>query len=182
MLYILWVYFQSNTQLISRAADWKLDTPDWSGRMRITAKGKVAYIKLEDKVSGLTFRGLNCKTLVILVQNSLGQQSFPGAVVESSFWACVDCPDFFAFMPLFHPDLQGSCLPRHQSKSIPALQWKQLATPADILFCGYRTTMVRKWFNAMTMYSICFKRRASLQTITQVCLNSRLILNSWELC
>ncbi|KAM7373615.1 hypothetical protein PAMP_008455 [Pampus punctatissimus] len=35
-----------------RAADWKLDTPDWSGRMRITAKGKVAYVKLEDKVSG----------------------------------------------------------------------------------------------------------------------------------
>lgn len=36
----------------SRAADWKLDTPDWSGRMRITARGKVAFIKLEDKVSG----------------------------------------------------------------------------------------------------------------------------------
>ncbi|XDV34131.1 hypothetical protein PO909_004329 [Leuciscus waleckii] len=35
-----------------RAADWKLDTPDWTGRLRITAKGKVAYIKLEDKVSG----------------------------------------------------------------------------------------------------------------------------------
>lgn len=39
--------------LIVRAADWKLDAPDWSGRMRITAKGKVAYIKLEDKVSGM---------------------------------------------------------------------------------------------------------------------------------
>lgn len=35
-----------------RAADWKLDTPDWTGRMRITAKGNVAYIKLEDKISG----------------------------------------------------------------------------------------------------------------------------------
>lgn len=79
------MYIQSNTQLIYRAADWKLDSPDWSGRMRITAKGKVAYIKLEDKVSGLTFCGLNCKTLVILVQKSLGQQSFPGAVAESSF-------------------------------------------------------------------------------------------------
>ncbi|CAF92398.1 unnamed protein product [Tetraodon nigroviridis] len=38
-----------------RAADWKLDTPDWSGRMRITARGKVAFIKLEDKVSGELF-------------------------------------------------------------------------------------------------------------------------------
>ncbi|KAG7457757.1 hypothetical protein MATL_G00230600 [Megalops atlanticus] len=38
-----------------RAADWKLDMPDWTGRMRITAKGKVAYIKLEDKVSGELF-------------------------------------------------------------------------------------------------------------------------------
>ncbi|XP_012684974.1 adaptin ear-binding coat-associated protein 1 isoform X2 [Clupea harengus] len=38
-----------------RAADWKLDTPDWSGRLRITAKGKVAFIKLEDKVSGELF-------------------------------------------------------------------------------------------------------------------------------
>lgn len=35
-----------------RAADWKLDAPDWMGRMRVTAKGKVAYIKLEDKISG----------------------------------------------------------------------------------------------------------------------------------
>ncbi|XP_068188672.1 adaptin ear-binding coat-associated protein 1 isoform X2 [Antennarius striatus] len=35
-----------------RAADWKLDAPDWMGRMRITARGKVVFIKLEDKVSG----------------------------------------------------------------------------------------------------------------------------------
>lgn len=35
-----------------RAADWKLDAPDWTGRMRVTARGKVAYVKLEDKVSG----------------------------------------------------------------------------------------------------------------------------------
>ncbi|XP_041130899.1 adaptin ear-binding coat-associated protein 2-like isoform X1 [Polyodon spathula] len=38
-----------------RAADWKLDQPSWSGRMRITAKGKIAYIKLEDKTSGELF-------------------------------------------------------------------------------------------------------------------------------
>lgn len=35
-----------------RAADWKLDAPDWTGRMRVTARGKVAYVKLEDKISG----------------------------------------------------------------------------------------------------------------------------------
>uniref|UniRef100_A0A3Q4M0X2 Adaptin ear-binding coat-associated protein 1 n=2 Tax=Pseudocrenilabrinae TaxID=318546 RepID=A0A3Q4M0X2_NEOBR len=38
-----------------RAADWKLDAPDWTGRMRVTARGKVAYVKLEDKVSGELF-------------------------------------------------------------------------------------------------------------------------------
>ncbi|XP_066539864.1 adaptin ear-binding coat-associated protein 1-like [Hoplias malabaricus] len=38
-----------------RAADWKLDTPDWTGRLRVTARGKVAFIKLEDKISGQLF-------------------------------------------------------------------------------------------------------------------------------
>uniref|UniRef100_A0A3Q2YDE5 Adaptin ear-binding coat-associated protein 1 n=1 Tax=Hippocampus comes TaxID=109280 RepID=A0A3Q2YDE5_HIPCM len=38
-----------------RAADWKLDAPDWSGRMRVVARGKVAYVKLEDKISGELF-------------------------------------------------------------------------------------------------------------------------------
>ncbi|KPP62108.1 adaptin ear-binding coat-associated protein 2-like, partial [Scleropages formosus] len=38
-----------------RAADWKLEEPAWSGRLRITAKGKVAFIKLEDKTSGELF-------------------------------------------------------------------------------------------------------------------------------
>ncbi|XP_052389481.1 adaptin ear-binding coat-associated protein 1 [Carassius gibelio] len=53
-----------------RAADWKLDTPDWTGRMRITAKGKVAYIKLEDKVSGELFA-------------QAPVQEFPGIAVET---------------------------------------------------------------------------------------------------
>ncbi|NXU48305.1 NECP2 protein, partial [Turnix velox] len=38
-----------------RAAEWQLDQPAWSGRLRITAKGKVAFIKLEDKTSGELF-------------------------------------------------------------------------------------------------------------------------------
>ncbi|NXX34325.1 NECP2 protein, partial [Nicator chloris] len=35
-----------------RAAEWQLDQPAWSGRLRITAKGSTAFIKLEDKTSG----------------------------------------------------------------------------------------------------------------------------------
>lgn len=38
--------------LFLRAADWKLDEPAWSGRLKITAKGKVAFIKLEDMNTG----------------------------------------------------------------------------------------------------------------------------------
>lgn len=44
----------SHQALVYRAADWKLDTPDWSGCMRITARGPVPFVKLEDKVSGGT--------------------------------------------------------------------------------------------------------------------------------
>lgn len=36
-----------------RAADWKLDAPDWTGRMRVVSVGKKCFIKLEDKNSGL---------------------------------------------------------------------------------------------------------------------------------
>jgi hypothetical protein len=35
-----------------RAADWKLDEPDWKGRLRIASKGTDLYIKLEDKNTG----------------------------------------------------------------------------------------------------------------------------------
>ncbi|KAL7843796.1 hypothetical protein AOLI_G00253080 [Acnodon oligacanthus] len=38
-----------------RASEWKLDEPAWSGRMKITAKAKIAYIKLEDKNTGELF-------------------------------------------------------------------------------------------------------------------------------
>ncbi|XP_026540204.1 adaptin ear-binding coat-associated protein 2 isoform X2 [Notechis scutatus] len=52
-----------------RAAEWQLDQPSWSGRMRITARGSVAFIKLEDKNSGELF-----------AQASVDQ--FPGIAVE----------------------------------------------------------------------------------------------------
>ncbi|KAH9376588.1 hypothetical protein HPB48_002541 [Haemaphysalis longicornis] len=38
-----------------RAADWKLDAPEWKGRMRLVTKGKECIMKLEDKVSGELF-------------------------------------------------------------------------------------------------------------------------------
>lgn len=38
-----------------RAADWNLDAPDWTGRMRITGLGSKCTIKLEDKNSGELF-------------------------------------------------------------------------------------------------------------------------------
>ncbi|RVE66927.1 hypothetical protein OJAV_G00112200 [Oryzias javanicus] len=76
-----------------RAADWKLDTPDWSGRMRITAKGKVAFIKLEDKISGELFAqapvkeypGIAVETVsdssryfVLRIQDDSGRSAFIG--------------------------------------------------------------------------------------------------------
>lgn len=53
-----------------RAADWKLDEPAWSGRMKITSKGKVAFIKLEDKNTGELFA-------------QAPVEQYPGCVVEA---------------------------------------------------------------------------------------------------
>ncbi|XP_002738949.1 adaptin ear-binding coat-associated protein 2-like [Saccoglossus kowalevskii] len=53
-----------------RAADWKLDNPDWKGRLRVIAKGNDCIIKLEDKASGELFA--KCPV-----------DSFPGIAVES---------------------------------------------------------------------------------------------------
>uniref|UniRef100_A0A8C6Z6U2 Adaptin ear-binding coat-associated protein 1 n=1 Tax=Nothoprocta perdicaria TaxID=30464 RepID=A0A8C6Z6U2_NOTPE len=76
-----------------RASDWKLDHPDWTGRLRVTSKGKTAYIKLEDKVSGELFAqapidqypGIAVETVtdssryfVIRIQNGTGRSAFIG--------------------------------------------------------------------------------------------------------
>ncbi|NWS78356.1 NECP2 protein, partial [Crotophaga sulcirostris] len=53
-----------------RAAEWQLEQPAWSGRLRITAKGKTAFIKLEDKTSGELFA-------------QAPVEQFPGIAVES---------------------------------------------------------------------------------------------------
>ncbi|XP_077156881.1 adaptin ear-binding coat-associated protein 1 isoform X2 [Paroedura picta] len=76
-----------------RASDWKLDQPDWTGRLRITSKGKIAYIKLEDRVSGELFAqapidqypGIAVETVtdssryfVIRIQDGNGRSAFIG--------------------------------------------------------------------------------------------------------
>ncbi|XP_015274411.1 PREDICTED: adaptin ear-binding coat-associated protein 1 [Gekko japonicus] len=76
-----------------KASDWKLDQPDWTGRLRITSKGKIAYIKLEDKVSGELFAqapmdqypGIAVETVtdssryfVIRIQDGNGRNAFIG--------------------------------------------------------------------------------------------------------
>lgn len=38
-----------------RAADWNLAVPDWTGRMRLVAKGTECTVKLEDKITGELF-------------------------------------------------------------------------------------------------------------------------------
>ncbi|XP_030249515.1 adaptin ear-binding coat-associated protein 1-like isoform X2 [Sparus aurata] len=75
------------------AADWKLDAPDWTGRMRLTARGKVAYVKLEDKASGELFAqapvdefpGIAVETVsdssryfVLRIQDDNGRSAFIG--------------------------------------------------------------------------------------------------------
>lgn len=52
-----------------RASDWNLANPDWTGRLRITAKGKQCFLKLEDKTSGDLFA--QCPV-----------DDFPGVAVE----------------------------------------------------------------------------------------------------
>lgn len=38
-----------------RAADWSLQGPDWTGRLRLVSKGKDCVLKLEDKTTGELF-------------------------------------------------------------------------------------------------------------------------------
>ncbi|XP_029183246.2 adaptin ear-binding coat-associated protein 2-like [Acropora muricata] len=76
-----------------RAADWKLDQPDWTGRVRVCAKGKECYIKIEDKNSGELFAkcpvddypGLaveavldSSRYFVLKIVNENGQHAFIG--------------------------------------------------------------------------------------------------------
>lgn len=64
-------YFNITFLLFSyRAADWKLDSPDWISRMKVMAIGKECFICIEDKNSGELF----AKAPI---------PSYPGEAVES---------------------------------------------------------------------------------------------------
>ena len=45
-------YFRCFCFISFRAADWKLDQPDWTGRLRIVLLNNKCFLKLEDKTSG----------------------------------------------------------------------------------------------------------------------------------
>nr|CAD7446001.1 unnamed protein product [Timema bartmani] len=53
-----------------RAADWNLAEPQWTGRLRLVAKGKECVLKLEDKTTGELFAKCPIET-------------YPGVAVES---------------------------------------------------------------------------------------------------
>ncbi|XP_055712421.1 NECAP-like protein CG9132 isoform X1 [Phlebotomus papatasi] len=53
-----------------RAADWNLQEPTWTGRMRLVSKGTAISMKLEDKTSGALFA--NCPI-----------ETYPGVAVEA---------------------------------------------------------------------------------------------------
>jgi len=38
---------------VHRAAEWKLDEPDWTGRLKISAKGHDLRMRLEDRNTGI---------------------------------------------------------------------------------------------------------------------------------
>ncbi|XP_063965384.1 adaptin ear-binding coat-associated protein 1-like [Lytechinus pictus] len=75
-----------------RAADWKLESPDWTGRMKIVTKDKKLSIKLEDKAGELfaqapidTYPGPEVETVldssryfVIRIQDDSGRKAFIG--------------------------------------------------------------------------------------------------------
>lgn len=48
-------YFIFKYILYFRAADWNLQEPTWTGRMRLVSQGDSITIKLEDKVTGELF-------------------------------------------------------------------------------------------------------------------------------
>uniref|UniRef100_A0A915PYX5 NECAP PHear domain-containing protein n=1 Tax=Setaria digitata TaxID=48799 RepID=A0A915PYX5_9BILA len=76
-----------------KAADWKLNEPDWTGRMRLVAIGNKLELRLEDKVSGELFAkcpvdeypGLSIEPVldssryfVVRLKNDNGQTAFIG--------------------------------------------------------------------------------------------------------
>lgn len=53
-----------------RAANWNLEEPTWTGRMRLVSNGNNVHLKLEDKMTGVLFA--NCPV-----------ETYPGIAIES---------------------------------------------------------------------------------------------------
>ncbi len=76
-----------------RAADWNLDTPDWTGRLRLISVGNRLEIRLEDKSTGALYARAplaelnsvdfeqvtdSSRYFVIRLRNDAGQTAFVG--------------------------------------------------------------------------------------------------------
>ena len=71
-----------------RAADWNLAQPDWTGRLKVVAKGEKCSIKLEDKITGRRNRCPIPRPFYV-TQSAVGElfaacpvRAFPGTDVE----------------------------------------------------------------------------------------------------
>lgn len=99
-----------------RAADWNLDAPDWTGRMRITSLGNKCTIKLEDRNSGELFAACpvesfpsvavenvsdSARYFVIMIKDGSGRSAFIGIGFidrSDSFDFNVALQDFFKYL------------------------------------------------------------------------------------
>ena len=72
MLYWYKIWYNWHLCLFfDRAAEWSLDAPDWTGRMRVVAMQKQLSIKLEDKNSGVVvFLKLKYYILLLSIYHS----------------------------------------------------------------------------------------------------------------
>jgi len=76
-----------------RASDWKLDAPDFTGRLKVVSRGTKLFIKIEDKVSGELFAQCpieeypgvaieavldSSRYFVVRIQNDAGQSANVG--------------------------------------------------------------------------------------------------------
>ncbi|GMS83830.1 hypothetical protein PENTCL1PPCAC_6005 [Pristionchus entomophagus] len=99
-----------------KAADWKLDSPDWTGRMRLVSVSDKLVLKLEDKSNGQLYAKCPIDTypsvaieavsdssryFVIRLQNDSGQSAFVGLGFQDrsdSFDLNVALQDHFKFL------------------------------------------------------------------------------------
>lgn len=92
-IYIIVFHEYNSSFFIHRAADWNLQEPSWTGRMRLVSQGDAIAIKLEDKITGELFAkcpidqypGIavepvtdSSRYFVLRIQNDNGRSAFIG--------------------------------------------------------------------------------------------------------